>query len=281
MYNFILVCSVILDKYSVLWKNLPPLFVENPKMAFLLGVPMLYQPPFLDILPMYTVFLLTTPIVIGQLKKKRMTLVIGGSVFLWAMAQIGILKFILHGNKMSIDLGFFNIFAWQFLFFSGICISYCRLSNSDWSLPFRKWLILSCLGALVIMFAVRHGMILLPGYEIPILGKKINFDLLVDRRKLSLLRLCNFIVVAYLISQLGAGYRWALSSKWLAFLGQHSLQVFTYQILVGFALSPFFVNIERKGWLAKILVLTAAILSLSLPAWLHRQYREAVKKRNG
>jgi hypothetical protein len=44
-----------------------PGFFENPSLALLLGVALLYQPRLLDILPMYCVFILATPLAIRML----------------------------------------------------------------------------------------------------------------------------------------------------------------------------------------------------------------------
>ncbi len=47
-----------------------PLPLESPLLALGLGAVFLMQPAFLDILPMYCLFLLITPFIINRFKKK-------------------------------------------------------------------------------------------------------------------------------------------------------------------------------------------------------------------
>ena len=61
-----------------------------PVRAFLSGSLLLYQPALSDILPMYCIFLLFTPIVLDQMTKGRAWLVGMTSASLWCAAQWGV-----------------------------------------------------------------------------------------------------------------------------------------------------------------------------------------------
>jgi hypothetical protein len=65
---------------------------------FMVGAPraivdaalLIYRPPLLDILPMYIIFLLATPLVLRVTKYLPWKFVIGGSFMLWLLAQFGL-----------------------------------------------------------------------------------------------------------------------------------------------------------------------------------------------
>ncbi|MGA3008366.1 MAG: OpgC domain-containing protein, partial [Opitutaceae bacterium] len=65
----------------------PPLFTDHPLLAFALGPLLIYQPGLLDILPMYCVFVMLLPVVLGALQNGRRWLVLAVSFSLWALAQ--------------------------------------------------------------------------------------------------------------------------------------------------------------------------------------------------
>ena len=93
-----------------------------PVRAFLSGSLLLYQPALSDILPMYCIFLLFTPIVLDQMTKGRAWLVGMTSASLWCAAQWGV------GDASYsvpwISLGSFNILAWQAYFVAGQYLGY-------------------------------------------------------------------------------------------------------------------------------------------------------------
>ena len=82
----------------------------------------MYQPTLSDILPMYCIFLLFTPLVLDQMMKGRAWLVGMTSAGLWCAAQWGI------GDASYmvpwINLGTFNILAWQAYFVAGQYLGY-------------------------------------------------------------------------------------------------------------------------------------------------------------
>jgi peptidoglycan/LPS O-acetylase OafA/YrhL len=65
--------------------------------------------------------------------------------------------------------------------------------------------------------------------------------------------------------------------QWLAFLGQHSLQVFAYHLVILYFYIPFrwgaWAISDQQKWFALVLFLA----SLTLPAWLHAHYQARQK----
>jgi len=106
---------------------------SHPLEAFFSGSLLLYQPGLTDILPMYCVFLLFTPIVLDQMMKGGAWLVGVISATLWFAAQWGI------GDASHlvpwINLGTFNILAWQAYFITGQYLGYRGLSTGEGAVP--------------------------------------------------------------------------------------------------------------------------------------------------
>ena len=241
-----------------------------PVRAFLSGSLMLYQPTLSDILPMYCIFLLFTPIVLDQMTKGRAWLVGMISVSLWCAAQWGI------GDTSHlvpwIRLGSFNILAWQAYFVAGQYLGY-RSSRGESVLPKSRGLLVICIALALLFFLDRHSegifgttpvlkFALGPsrsparfldaaclGYVIWWLPKSID-------RKLMTLRLFNF----------------------LNLLGRHSLQVFVGSLFITAVLSKI-----NNHWVglpnsARVGLALGAVAALGIPAWLHEMHREHRRK---
>ncbi len=86
---------------------------------------MLYQPPFLDILPTYIFLLIITPIYLLIAKKFGWKFMLGFSVFIWLLSQFGIRDFLgkLLSDFFIVDFGHFDDFAWQLIWSAGLYIS--------------------------------------------------------------------------------------------------------------------------------------------------------------
>jgi len=69
-----------------------------------------------------------------------------------------------------------------------------------------------------------------------------------EKSHLGWLRLINVLLIAYLISRLLQTFPHVFRWRWLAFLGEHSLPVFTYHVLMLYLLEFFekkLLNTER------------------------------------
>lgn len=62
-------------------------FIDRPAISILAAPLLLYNPPLLDILPMYIVFMLLTPIVLWAAERRGWTQVLGASGCVWLLAQ--------------------------------------------------------------------------------------------------------------------------------------------------------------------------------------------------
>lgn len=202
----------------------PPLFASKPLLAAALGPVMLYQPGLLDILPMYCVFVLLLPPVLGALEKGRSWLVLGLSFAVWALVQF------LPNYDGSIiapplNFGFFNLLAWQFLFVSGIVIGHAKMKGTAPLAPLRPGLLATAGAGAVFFFCLSHRFI-------PSLWPDRNFGIMLNKPSLGALRLMSFALVAYLVAVAGARFPRLLAWRPLAMLGRHSLFVVSVQCVL-------------------------------------------------
>ena len=97
------------------------------------------------------------------------------------------------------------------------------------------------------------------------------FDLTV-RETFGPLRAINLLTLAYLITCVGARFPKLLEWPWFSYLGQHSLQVFTFHIVLLYLILPLYDLLVPLGWIIIIWVTIAIVFTLTFPAWLHVKY---------
>ena len=251
------------------------LYVESPLTTLGLGALFLFQPAFLDILPMYCLFLLITPFIINRFKKKYgCWWVLAGSFLVWAPATYSTWDNLQrYGERfLPVNFGFFDPFAWQFLFVGGLFFGFRRYTAK--SIPIKISLITMSLLILIGIMLFRYK--ILP-------SNLLGFDILslTIRETFGPLRAINLAALAYLITGFGIRFPRLLEWPWFSYLGRHSLQVFTFHLVLLYSILPLYDKlIIPAGW-AWIIAADMAILStLTIPAWLHAKYR-AIKSKKG
>jgi hypothetical protein len=238
------------------------MFTEHPGRSFIMFNIFLLQPQNMDILPMYVLFILAGPFVIKALlaNKEKIVLLISGSLWFicqWEMFQYNNLDL----NQYGIHLGHFNFFCWQFLFFIGVYFGYVRATGKP-TVPVTSKLVALTLLVFLVLIVVRY----LPHDNL----LHWFFALYADRSTLGITRLINFGVIAYLIYVLTLKREKLFQNQWLSFLGRHSLQVFAYSVFVIFFVMPFKPIIKSYSAWAETIFDLVAVISLSIPAWLHQ-----------
>ncbi|HXA14774.1 MAG TPA: OpgC domain-containing protein [Opitutaceae bacterium] len=202
----------------------PPLFSDNPVLAGILGPLLVYQPGLLDILPMYCVFVVLLPLVIGALEKGRRRLLLGLSFAVWAIVQFCPNY---DGSTIAppLNFGFFNLFAWQFVFISGVAIGHAKTKATAPLAPVRPGLLLPVIAGAVFFFCIQHRLI-------PSLWPDNIFGIMLNKPSLGPLRLGSFALAAYLIAVAGTRFPSLLAWRPMALLGRHSLPVMTAQCVL-------------------------------------------------
>jgi hypothetical protein len=124
---FTVVAWIAVQYHRPAVRNLLDLYLESPRKAVLSSAILWYQPPLLDILPMYVLFFFGTAFVMRATERWGWHRVIAGSVLVWVAAQFGLRQAFhsaLH-QVTGIDIplratGAFDLFAWQFLWVLGL-----------------------------------------------------------------------------------------------------------------------------------------------------------------
>lgn len=238
-----------------------PRFYTYPTLSLVQGVTLTYQPKFLDILPMYALLILTVPLAVELANRNRLAVLLFCSFVVWVLAQFGFREYVWNALEsfFPVDFGTFDIFAWQFIFITGICIGVRSPAELISSRPARIVVTMAAMIAAV-FFCMRHGF----------LFKELNLKLesFTMIGSLEPVRLLNFFAVALLVRQTLSWPTDNLVAKGLSLLGRHSLEVFTFHIFQLYLLFGLFrASSWKEAWVALM------VGSLFLPAYLLEHYR--------
>ena len=97
-------------------------FFDSPTSAVAGSVALLFQPPLLDILPMYVIFSLITPLTFWVADRVSWRVVFVTSLSLWAVSQFNLKDFLTAPirDQAFVQIGPFDLFSWQFLWITGL-----------------------------------------------------------------------------------------------------------------------------------------------------------------
>lgn len=257
------------------WTDRLLIIREEPLSALLLGAATLYRPHFFDILPMYTLLVLVVPFLIRRYQNGSGAAVLLFSLSLWGFSQTG-LKEIFAAPSLPLtqsELGYFDLFAWQFPFVLGTWLGFTGRKGSTPRLFYHPCFIAIALTIGLFLFLVRHQPVSLDAVF------PFSIQHATEKSHLGWLRLINGLLITYLTARLVQAYPHLFRWRWFAFLGAHSLPVFTYHVLMLYLLE-FFVRkpIASYGTGPALLLSMLFILSLTLPAWVHSHYKERKAK---
>lgn len=222
---------------------------------------LLYNPPLLDILPLYIFMMLASPWLLrqGLLRGWRVVLAVSG--LLWLGEQWG-LGGALHGLIASLtglpipykDTGAFHWMAWQALWVSGLWLG---TREQPWPrLP--RWILAPAAAYALGMLIGRHVAGQDPLPWLPAVG------ILLDKWSLGPLRVLNFASVLVLLVAAGP---WLVRTlpriQALELLGRHSLAVFCAHIVIALFTLAFFGSTQViRPWTTDVTLLAAAFAGL-------------------
>jgi hypothetical protein len=266
---------------------------SQPVLNAALSLLLLSGPSFIDILPMYLVFLAFTPAVLVAMHRGHYALVLAVSIGLWLFAQTGLYGLFLAwvNGVTGLDAGgsfqigmYFDRFAWQLVFVSGLIAGMLwtegKLKLEALHDPRFAKVVPVLLGLMLLFVLVRFGP------EIRSLPEDFRLALKTqsDHGHIALLRFANIAVMIgfalwlivvgpshpnRLARWAGKGLRGLILWRPFVFLGQHSLQVYSYHVLLVYAVGCL---LPARDWpiLWQQMLSLACALSLLLPAWLNR-----------
>jgi hypothetical protein len=206
-------------------RNLLDHYLLNPRAAIGGSLVLLFRPPLMDILAMYILFSFLTPAAFATAQRWGWKTVLFVSFSAWVIAQTQVRDMLITASKdlPFVQLGPFDLLAWQLLWVGGLFIGQRSLENKS-LLPIphllRPLLVISA-----IAFLFWRWISITSGPD------PITQTWLFDKWHLGPLRLINFGVVASVTATfLKYINRWEAPLRPFLLIGRHMLPVFCSQI---------------------------------------------------
>ncbi|HMM45893.1 MAG TPA: OpgC domain-containing protein [Candidatus Macondimonas sp.] len=255
--------------------NLLDFYFLNPQEAAIAAVILAYQPPLLDILPMYVLFFLCTPVVMRLASLWGWYAILGVSFVIWVLAQFGLrvqfYSFLINSFGWRIPVsatGAFDLFAWQFLWVLGVWF------GADGRFKLSRVLV-SMPSVLMASFAI-FGLFFLwrlwsgpSGFSDP-----LWHFLWIDKWTLSPVRVINLSVIVCILfgtKETLSGLRMLPIER----LGQSSQWVFVVHIATTLLLLCFVGQFDEPlGGYVGLLVMVVGIGALFATARIHRRVKK-------
>jgi hypothetical protein len=218
-------------------RNLLHFYLQSPHRAALGAAVLAYQPPLLDILPMYILFLVATPAVMGVTARHGWATVLAASVTIWVAAQFGLRRFMygLVSHLVGWDIpmaeaGAFDLFAWQFLWVLGLWFGALGFGHA-------RQVLASGAGVLHLALVTACAMLFWRHYSGPMGFEDSARHLFwIDKWTLSPVRIVNLAALVLVFVGFGAGLMNRIRLPGLELLGRASLWVFVAHIATALVL---------------------------------------------
>lgn len=251
-------------------------YLDKPLEALVGGLLLVYEPPLLDILPLYILFMLASPWLMTFALRHGWAPVMAASILLWLLAQFGLSEW-LYGHfidaiPLSVpfsETGAFNMWAWQFLWIMGLWMGASRNDPQAPPFAFPRWSLWAAGAVALVCLVWRHAVGQVPFPQ----GSGLNP--LFDKWLLAPLRLIDLFALTVLAIRFGPALLARLPRlHWLETLGSASLAVFcAHLVVVLLALGLLGADYERP-WPQDLALLAACFGTLYAVAritlWLDR-----------
>jgi hypothetical protein len=212
--------------------NLLDFFFARPRTAVLSSLLLVYCPPLLDILPMYVLFLLLTPLLLLGARRFGWRWMLGASGTIWLWAQFGLrqqaydaVTRLTHQPLPLVAFGAFNLWAWQFLWAIGIWLGVEIWQGRNPLARLPRWMSWAAAAVVLACLLLRRGW----PTEIFWSGSFSGWQ---DKWRLAPLRVVN---ASALVIVVVGGRRWlrtVLTRGPLPAVGMASIQVFSAHVVI-------------------------------------------------
>jgi hypothetical protein len=248
------------------------IFLDHPAEVLYEGLILKFKPVNMDVLPLYIVLMLASPIMLRGLLRHRNLTLLGSIALYFAARQFG-------WNLPSYPAGswYFNPFAWQLLYVSG---AWFAVGGAVGLMPLIRSRALLGFGvaylafAFVMAMAGRHPDIaqLFPSWFVGVFNPN-------DKTNLAPYRFLHFVVIAFLVVRImprdWPGLEWRIF-KPAILCGQQSLEVFCVGTFLSFAGHFVLVEVSDAVWM-QVFVSVVGITLLTLVAW-YRSWSKRMDK---
>ena len=255
-------------------------FSKDPATALTAGFALVYNPPLLDILPMYVVLLVATPLLLSFGLQRSWWPIFGLSAALWTLAQFGVGRALYQAiaDVIGLDLpvtetGAFSLLAWQFLWVGGLWMGSLKGSAAPRRLAAPQWAIAPAIAIAAVCLVWRHVAGQVPVPHPHEAGHAIN--MLFDKWELAPLRLVNFLALLVLVLRFGPWLARRVPLQFLARLGAASLPVFCAHLVICLlALAIVGNHYEDRSWIVDVVMVVGAYAALyAVAEFVELEYR--------
>ena len=261
LFTVIAAVGIQVDQPAV--RNLMSFYFAEPYTALLGALALVYQPPLLDILPLYILFMLISPWLLAHAQRHGWAGIMAVSVSLWVLAQFG-LGLWLHdlavqwlGLPVPVrETGAFATFGWQFLWVFGLWLGAAKPKDptlAAWRMHLPPWSVNVAIGFALVAFIWRHVIGQAP------FGANVGLNLMWDKWQLAPLRLLNLFALLVLTLHFGPWLaRRMPRMSWLETMGSAALPVFcAHLVLVLLTLAIWGGKFTARPWWGDVLLLVA------------------------
>jgi hypothetical protein len=249
-------------------QNVLSQFFTNPVAGIAGSVALLFQPPLLDILPMYIVFSFLTPLAFWAGSKWGWQKVFLASAVIWLIAQFRFQDYLLKpAQELSfIHFGPFDLFSWQLIWIGGLIFGR--------SLQERKPVLEMPRIAELALLVIAAAFLVWRWFCIYFNADPSGAAWFFDKWHLGPLRVLDFFAVAWFVAKLLPHLRkWNVTLRPLGVVGEHMLPIFSSQVCVSVLIGGLIsVRHHAVDDYATVLVLLQ-IASVFLAAWVLNRRR--------
>ena len=212
-------------------------YLERPFTALFAGLVLVYSPPLLDILPLYVLFMLASPLLLLHALHRGWGGILAGSLALWFLAQFDLGRAVYDTINHVIPIpvpfqqtGSFEIFGWQFLWVFGLWMgSRKTLAPAEATPHLPPWLVRTAIVYALVCFVARHVV-----GQIPVMGapSSVPLNAMFDKWHLGPLRLLGTFALLILVLRFAPALRKLPRIAALETMGTASLPVFCAHLVL-------------------------------------------------
>jgi hypothetical protein len=244
--------------------DLVSFFHHEPLTALSSGLVLVYDPPLLDILPLYIPLMLLTPAVLTLSMRRGWAPILSVSLGLWILAQFGVGRTIYQAiaGATRFDMpyaqtGAFSLLAWQLLWIIGLWMGSARADGDERGIATPGWLVAPAAAVALVFLVWRHAIGEMPFPS----GNELNT--LFDKWHLSPLRLLDFLALLVVTIRWGSTLASWFARPFLIRLGAASLPVFCAHLVICLLVLAFFGSqYDRRGWQVDVALLIGTFAAL-------------------
>ncbi len=266
--------------------NLMAFYLHNPLTGLLAGIALVYQPPLLDILPLYILFMLGSPWVLAHGMRHGWRGIMGLSLGLWLLAQFGatpaLYGYIVQHTGLPVpfhETGAFDTMAWQLVWVLGLWLG-ATTAIAPENLPPQArlpgWMVASAVCIAVVGLAWRHAVGQTPAPDHALVNQ------LFDKWLLGPLRLINLLALLILTLRFGPSLVARLPRLYpLEAMGRASLPVFCAHLAAVLVVLALFgeADLRRPWWEdAAVIGISFTLMLMVAYGWPHFQPRTRIKR---